>query len=70
MHPTQLHELTANPLLTEAQNIEMAIRLLVREAFEDTMKGVAAGSLSGVELNALEEVMFEIVYPVFQGRRG
>ncbi|KAH0538534.1 hypothetical protein FGG08_004867 [Glutinoglossum americanum] len=59
-----LRELRPNPLLTGDQNIEMAVRLMLREGFEGTLQGI----ISGAELKVLEKVLFEVVYPVFAGR--
>jgi hypothetical protein len=47
--------------------IEVAVRLVVRDSFKDILGGVV---VSPTELKALEEALFEVVYPSFGGRCG
>jgi hypothetical protein len=45
----------------------VAVRLVVRDSFKDILGGVV---VSLTELKALEEALFEVVYPSFGGRCG
>jgi hypothetical protein len=47
--------------------IEVAVRLVVWDSFKDILGGVV---VSPTELKALEEALFEVVYPSFGGRCG
>jgi hypothetical protein len=47
--------------------IEVAVRLVVRDSFKDILRGVV---ISPIELKALEEALFKVVYPSFRGHCG
>ncbi|KIW69880.1 hypothetical protein PV04_02199 [Phialophora macrospora] len=48
-----------NPFWTEEENVEMAVRVLMKRNFSDLLRT----SLSAPDLQALERVLFSIVYP-------
>ena len=56
---TRAHEDYKNPFWTEEENIEMAIRFMVRKDFSDLL----GNSLLLPDLKALERVLFSVVYP-------
>lgn len=56
---TRCHEDFRNPFWTEEENIEMATRVMVLQAFSDLL----GNSLSLSDLEALEKVMFGVLYP-------
>ena len=47
--------------------IKVAIQLIVWDSFKDILRGVI---VSPMELKALEEALFEVVYPSFRGHCG
>jgi hypothetical protein len=48
-----------NPFLTEDEILEMRTRITVRVTFSDAL----SGKLSSPDLKALENVLFDLVYP-------
>ena len=55
----RFHEDYKNPFWTEEENIEMATRVLVRGDFSNLL----GNSLLLPDLEALEKVLFGVVYP-------
>jgi hypothetical protein len=51
-----------NPFLTESENIELAVRLLVRPSFTNLIDN----ALSDTDKKELEHVLFDVLYPALQ----
>jgi hypothetical protein len=54
----------ANPLWTVEENVEMAVRILLRRDFSK----ILGGRIASPDLEALEKVLFDTVYPSLGSR--
>jgi hypothetical protein len=53
-----------NPIWSEDQNVEMAVRVLVRRELPE----ILSGCISTADLMSLDEVFFDIIYPTVPTR--